>query len=131
TDLFKNHPDWILKDGSPTQDNFLANFGLQEVRDYFLNYVRDLMQLPGFSVYRQDFNMGPLACWRNTDTPDRQGITEIKYIEGLYAYWEAIAAIKRDVLMEECASGGHRVDLETVIHMQMHQKSDFWFNNEV
>ena len=50
------------------------------------------MELPGFRVYRQDFNMDPLPYWRHNDTEDRQGITEIRYIEGVYAYWDRIRA---------------------------------------
>jgi hypothetical protein len=30
---------------------------------------------PGFRVYRQDFNMDPLAYWQHNDASDRQGIT--------------------------------------------------------
>jgi alpha-galactosidase len=31
----------------------------------------------------------------------------------------------------ECSSGGRRIDLETVMRMHVHQKSDYWFRNEV
>ena len=55
----------------------------------------------------------------------------MKYIEGLYAYWDRIAAAWPDSLREECASGGRRIDLETIRRMHIHQKSDYWFNNDV
>ena len=32
---------------------------------------------------------------------------------------------------EECASGGRRIDLETIQRFQFHQKSDYWFDNDV
>jgi len=89
------------------------------------------MALPGFRVYRQDFNMDPLPHWRHGEPPDRQGITEMKYVEGLYAYWDRIRAAWPDALMEECASGGRRIDLETIRRMHIHQKTDYWFDNEV
>ena len=54
----------------------------------------------------------------------------MKYIEGLYAYWDRIATTWPDSIREECASGGHRIDLETVMRMHMHQKTDYWFDNE-
>ena len=75
--------------------------------------------------------MDPLPYWRYNDAPDRQGITEIKYIEGLYAYWERIADTWPESFRVECASGGRRIDLETIMHMHVHQKSDYWFHNEV
>lgn len=131
TSLHKQHPDWVLSAGEANPKTFLADFGRKEVQDYFFNIVKGFMELPGFRVYRQDFNMDPLAYWRHNDAPDRQGITEIKYIEGLYAYWDRIADTWPDSLREECASGGRRIDLETVMRMHIHQDSDYWFDNDV
>lgn len=129
TDMWTRHPGWVLR---APHDNTtgLANFGLPEVREYFLGILRSFMQLPGFRFYRQDFNMDPLAYWEHNDAPDRQGISEIRHIEGLYAYWDRIASEWPDSLREECAAGGRRIDLETVMRMHIHQDSDYWFDNE-
>ena len=35
--------------------------------------------------------MDPLPYWLHNDAPDRQGITEMKYVAGLYAYWDRLA----------------------------------------
>ena len=126
TTVQTQHPDWCLGVGGGS--TFLLNFGLPEVQDYFFNIVKGFMDLPGFRVYRQDFNMDPLGFWLANDEPDRQGITEIKYITGLYAYWDHIASAWPDSLREECASGGRRIDLETIMRMHMHQDSDYWFD---
>jgi len=129
--LHREHPEWLLAAGDGPQETYLANFGLQAVQDHFFNMVRGFMELPGFRVYRQDFNLDPLPYWRHADAPDREGITEIRYVEGLYAFWDRIASAWPDSLREECASGGRRIDLETVMRMHIHQKSDYWFDNEV
>jgi len=129
--LHKNRPQWLLTAGKGPQRTFLLNFGLQEVRDHFFGIVKGFMDLPGFGVYRQDFNMDPLAYWRHNDPANRQGVTEMKYVEGLYAYWDRIAAAWPKGLRIECSSGGRRIDLETVRRMHVHQKSDYWFDNEV
>ncbi|UCD29771.1 MAG: alpha-galactosidase, partial [Planctomycetota bacterium] len=129
--LQENRPQLLLKTKVPHPRGFLLNFGLPEARDYFFNIVKGFMELPGFRVYRQDFNNNPLPYWRDNDAPDRQGITEMKYIEGLYAYWDRIAETWPDSLRIECASGGRRIDLETVMRMHVHQKTDYWFDNEV
>lgn len=131
TDVHRLHPEWCLGAVNGAQDTYLLNFGLPEVQQYFFNIVAGFMKLPGFRFYRQDFNMDPLPYWRHNDAPDRQGMTELKYIEGLYAYWDRLATTWPDSLREECASGGHRMDLETLMRFQIHQKTDFWFNNEV
>lgn len=58
--------------------------------------------------------MEPLPYWRKADAPDRIGMTEIKYIEGLYAFWDALLAAHPDLVIDNCASGGRRIDLETI-----------------
>jgi alpha-galactosidase len=131
TALHKKYPEAILSNGVPNEQTLLADFGRPEIQNYFFDLVKGFMDLPGFRVYRQDFNMDPLSYWRQADPPNRQGIAEMKYIEGLYAYWDRIGATWPDSLREECASGGRRIDLETVRRMQMHQKSDYGFDNEV
>ncbi|MBM3475118.1 MAG: alpha-galactosidase [Armatimonadetes bacterium] len=131
TTVHREHPDWCLAAHDGPNGTYLLNFGLPEVQAYFFDIVRGFMELPGFRVYRQDFNMDPLPYWRYSDAPDRQGMTEMKYIEGLYAYWDRIRATWPDAFMEECASGGHRIDLETVMRMHAHQKTDYWFDNDV
>jgi alpha-galactosidase len=128
--LHENRPEWLLGWGG-NDATFLLNFGLPEVRDYFFNIVKDYMELPGFAIYRQDFNMDPLPYWRANDADDRQGVTEMKYVEGLYAYWDRIRERWPKCLMEECASGGHRIDIETLMRMHIHQKTDYWFDDEV
>ena len=66
----------------------------------------------GVTWYRQDFNVEPEGFWAHTDTPDRVGITEMKDIEGLYLYWDALRAAGLQI--DNCASGGRRLDLETI-----------------
>jgi alpha-galactosidase len=129
--LHKNHPEWLLSSTDHPQDTYLLNFALPEVREYMFNIVKGFMELTGFRFYRQDFNMDPLPYWRYSDLPDRQGISEMKYIEGLYEYWDMIAEAWQDSIREECASGGRRIDLETIMRMHIHQKTDYWFDDDV
>jgi alpha-galactosidase len=74
--------------------------------------------------------MDPLLFWRHNDAPDRQGITEMKYAMGIYNYWDRLRSTWPDILMEECASGGHRTELGTIKRFDFHQKTDYWFDNE-
>lgn len=41
-------------------------------------------------MYREDFNIAPLSYWRGADASDRQGITENKYIQGIWKLWDYI-----------------------------------------
>ncbi|MGO8691213.1 MAG: alpha-galactosidase [Thermoguttaceae bacterium] len=131
TALTKTHPEWLLRASDKPQNTYLLNLGEPKVRQHLIDIVGGFMALPGFRFYRSDFNIDPLPYWRHSDPPDRQGITEMKYIEGLYAFWDRMAELWPDGLREECASGGRRIDLETVKRMHLHQESDYWFDNEV
>jgi alpha-galactosidase len=66
----------------------------------------------GVDIYRNDFNMDPLDFWRRNDPPDRQGMTEIRYVEGLYRMFDDLRAKFPGLLIDNCASGGRRIDLE-------------------
>ena len=68
----------------------------------------------GVDVYRNDFNIDPLEFWRAADAPDRQGMTEIRYVEGHYAMWDELRARHPGLWIDNCASGGRRIDLETI-----------------
>ena len=127
TPIHKEHPEWVLSAHDGPNGTYLFNLGNPDAREHFYNIVKGFMELPGFEIYRQDFNMDPLPYWLYTDAPDRQGMTELKYIEGLYLFWDEIAKNYPNSLREECASGGRRIDLETVIRMHIHQDSDYWF----
>lgn len=70
--------------------------------------------------------MDPLGHWRANDAPDRQGITEIRYIEGYFAYWDELLRRHPNMLIDTCASGGRRLDLETLRRAVSLLRSDHW-----
>eukprot|EP01051_Picozoa_sp_SAG22_P000463 SAG22_NODE_13_length_33548_cov_57.167773_15_plen_142_part_00 len=47
------------------------------------------------------------------------GVTESKYNHGLYAYWDAVrhrgAQLNPAFAIDNCASGGNRIDLESLV----------------
>jgi alpha-galactosidase len=78
----------------------------------------------GLDVYRNDFNLDPLGFWRRADAPDRQGLTEIRYVEGHYAMWDELRARHPGLWIDNCASGGRRIDLETLMRSVPLWRSD-------
>ena len=68
----------------------LLNLGNPEARQWLTDHVDQLITEQGIDLYRQDFNIDPLAYWRANDAPDRQGITEIRHVEGYLAYWDEL-----------------------------------------
>lgn len=132
TDLATDHPEWVLwRKTSPKRGTGLLDMGRPEVHQHLLGIVDQYMQLPGFDAYRQDFNMDPVFHWRDNDSKDRQGITEMKYIEGIYTYYDSLVARYPNSFRVNCASGGRRIDIEMMKRFHVHQKSDYWFRETV
>ncbi len=121
--LTENHPEWILggKNGG------LLNLGEHDCRMWLTNHIDRILDEQGIDLYRQDFNMEPLAYWRANDTEDRQGITEIKHVEGYFAYWDELIRRHPGMLIDSCASGGRRNDLETLRRALPLLRSDYTF----
>ena len=105
------HPEWILDTGHSSK---LLNIGIPAARQFLTDFLSDRIREFGLGCYRQDFNIDPLPFWRQADAPDRQGITEIRYIEGLYAYWDELLRRFPGLMIDNCASGGRRLDIETI-----------------
>ena len=74
--------------------------------------IADMIAEQGIDCYRQDFNTSPLPYWQANDMPDRVGMTEIRYIEGLYAFLDELRRQFPNLLIDNCASGGRRLDFE-------------------
>lgn len=105
-------PDWMLK-RKGDKDNLLFNLGNKEAREWLSKYIGDFLEENGIDYYRQDFNMHASPYWEDNEQPGRKGINEIRYIEGLYAYWDYLLQRFPNLLIDNCASGGRRLDLET------------------
>ena len=112
TPVTVEHPEWFLGERKPGH-GLLLNLGIPAARQWATDLISDLVRNTGVGGYRQDANMAPLPFWRAADNPDRQGITEIRHVEGLYAFWDELIRRHPGLLIDNCASGGRRLDLET------------------
>jgi len=108
--LAKNRPDWIYggdKGG-------LIKLGEPPVKKWVVDMVSGMITSQGVDIYRQDFNIDPLGYWRGNDPEGRQGITEIRHIEAYYAFWDELLKRHPGLLIDTCASGGRRNNVETL-----------------
>ena len=113
TKLAKEHQDWLLGEYQP-EGNQLLNLGNPEAWNWCVSMVDSYIKNEGIEFYRQDFNMRPNRYWTANDAEDRQGITEIRHIEGYLAFWDEIRKRNPSIQIDTCASGGRRLDLETL-----------------
>ena len=118
--LAKNHPDWIIGGN-------LLNLGHPDAWKWLVEHIDKMLVEQGIDYYRQDFNMDPLGNWRSHDAPDRRGISEIKHVMGYLAFWDELRRRHPGLLIDSCASGGRRNDLETLRRAVPLLRSDFQF----
>ena len=109
---FQEHPNWYLQ--QPGRSEAFLNLGNPDAYKSITDQVSGIIESAGLTWYRQDFNFIPTDYWAAADTPDRIGMSEIKSIMGLYAYWDELRARHPGLRIDNCASGGRRLDIETM-----------------
>jgi alpha-galactosidase len=123
--LGKNHTEWLLPATDTTVGNIL-NLGNPDALNWLINHVDELIKSQGIDWYREDMNGGgPLPAWRKSDTCDRQGITENLYVQGHLKFWDELKRRNPGLMIDSCASGGRRNDLETMRRAVPLLRSDF------
>lgn len=115
TVLAKEHPEYYLKDNKGS-NWWLLDLGNDEACDFMTEFLSDIIKTNKVTWYRQDFNgIDPATIWHQTDAvlgEDRVGITEIKYITNLYRMWDGLVEANPGLMIDGCAAGGKRLDLE-------------------
>ncbi len=112
TKWVNEHPEYYIKaEGDDIQ--FLYNMADTEALDWLCREVDRMIKEHHVDIYRQDYNITPDPYYEAMDAPGRRGITESHYIEGLYKYWDYLVEHNPGLLIDNCASGGNRLDLES------------------
>jgi alpha-galactosidase len=125
TQFADKNPEWLLKISG--NNNALFNLGNDEARLWLTDYISNFLKNEGIDYYRQDFNMNPMPFWEANDKPERIGISEIRHIEGLYAFWDSLLVRFPDIIIDNCASGGRRIDLETITRSSPLWRTDYQY----
>ena len=116
------HPDWV----HGGRAGGLLKLGEPDCRRWLTDHIDRLLTDQGIDDYRQDFNIDPLPYWRAADAEDRQGIAEIRHVEGYFKYWDELLTRHPGMLIDSCASGGRRNDLETLRRAVPLLRSDWY-----
>ena len=125
--LWENRPEWTLSaDGNPYR---FFNYGHPGAREWMTNHVDSLLKSEDIDLYRQDFAVMASDYWDRCDRldPDRQGIAEIKHVVGYLAYMDELRRRHPDMLIDICAAGGKRLELENLRRAVPLWRSDYAF----
>ena len=112
--LDKDHPEWLLRHDPGSKYGNLLNLANRDALEWLKEHVNGMIQEYGIRIYRQDYNDSPLEYWRGNEPEDRKGALENLHVQGYLEYYDFLLANNPDLLIDSCASGGRRNDLETM-----------------
>ena len=115
--LFERHPDWVIK--APKRDLQLGRGGTQvvldlsnpKVQDFVFSIVDDMMtKYPEIDYIKWDANMNISNHGSQYLTANNQSHLYIEYHRGFEKVLQRIRAKYPDLTIQDCASGGGRVN---------------------
>ena len=94
----------------------LYNLGIPAARQYMTDYLNAVIRAYKLSCLRIDYNIDPLPIWQSWTPRTRTAWAwpRLRYVEGLYRMWDDIRKANPNLFIDNCASGGRRIDLETM-----------------
>lgn len=126
TKIVTQHPEWFLSIGKSRSK--ILNYGNDAARSYVLELLSEYVRKLDLSCYRQDFNTSLTEYFKGNDEENRRGITEIKHICGMYKLWDELLSAFPELIIDNCASGGRRIDIETLKRSLPFFRSDYQCN---
>jgi len=117
TPVTLEHPEWFLrtsKEPPKPGEGMLLNLAHPDAWKWAVETVSSLIVENGIDCYREDFNMDPGPYWDAAEEAGRKGWLEVRFVEGLYSFWDELRRRHPHLLIDNCASGGRRLELETV-----------------
>jgi alpha-galactosidase len=130
--LARDHADWLLAPSHTPydlryleKDGFrLLDLGNAQARVWALDSISKAVRDADIAVYRQDFNVYPAFFWHTDEPPDQTGLRELRYISGLYDFLDELARRHPGLILDNCASGGRRLDFEMMRRCVVLWRSD-------
>ena len=119
----EQHPEWFLS--CDTTKNKILYYGNEDAFQYMLEVISNHIKSLKLSCYRQDFNTNLTDFFRQNDEPNRVGITEISHITGMYRLWDELLKRFPGLVIDNCSSGGRRIDIETIRRSIPFFRSDY------
>ena len=117
-------PEWLLKGydqfviprngGSKIMPVRCVNLGNEEAYEWIRDRIFKVLREGKISIYREDHNFRPFRYWVLTDENGRAGMVENKYITNHLRLWDEIRENFDEMILDSCASGGRRNDIESM-----------------
>jgi alpha-galactosidase len=123
------HPEYFLTGNADKQirngQTLLLDLGKPEAFQWAVDVVGGLIKDYDIDWYEEDFNLEPNPYLEAAAEPNRWGMNEMRFIEGHFAFWDALLKKFPNLAILNCASGGRRMDLESILRGQPLWRSDY------
>ena len=123
------HPEYFLTGNADGKirngQTLLLDLGKPESLKWAIDVVSGLIRDYNIDWYEEDFNIQPNPYLETAAEPDRWGMNEMRFIEGHFAFWDALLKEFPKLAILNCASGGRRIDLESISRGQPLWRSDY------
>ena len=123
------HPEYFLTGNADGQirdgQTLLLDLGKPVALKWAIDVVGGLIRDYDIDWYEEDFNLDPNPYLEAAAEPERWGMTEMRFIEGHFAFWDALREAFPHLAILNCASGGRRIDLESIRRGQPLWRSDY------
>lgn len=126
--LYNNHPDWIVGDPKatliPSRHQFVLDMTKPEVVNYLFEKIGQIISDTQLDYIKWDMNRNITDTFSRYLNSEQQGEFTHRYILGVYDLYDRLVKAYPNVLFESCASGGGRFDLGMMYYAPQAWTSD-------
>lgn len=123
-----NHPDWCIhingRKRSQWRHQLYLDLSRKEVQDYIIDSLSHVLSSANISYVKWDCNRRISEPGSEGLPPERQDELLHRYVLGLYHVMDVLTKRFPDVLFENCASGGARMDAGMMYYFPQTWASD-------
>jgi len=121
----KEHPEWLGQPFGHADYGGMVFYGLDhgdpQVNQYMIEHFSKIVSDYGVDIFRQDGG----NLWPEDTDPSRIGMSQIRYIQGFYEFWDGLLKNHPHLLIDNCAEGGRKIDLEAIRRSIVLWRSDY------
>ena len=128
SEVAREHPEWVLylpgEQGTSQSPDGLLNLAIPAAQDWAIAVYDRLIDDYGVEWIFYDNNINPGPYWDANEPSHRIGRLQHDYIRGVWRVWDEVRRRHANVVLENCSSGGRRIDLGTLGRAHCNYTSD-------
>lgn len=128
SDLYRTHPDWVLhfknRERTTGRNQLMLNLAREDVYQYLYKSLHSILTKHNIKYLKWDMNKELTEPGWPDESLAIQHEVRIRYIDNLYRLIDSIRKEFPNLWIEDCSSGGGRVDLGMLSRMDIAWASD-------